>query len=145
MRHISRAHTEMKRLSNALLLTVFLFGVMVYPAMHRMSCGGVPSQHSASSERDPGLPFSNCNPLAQRDADTDKPCSADTHNRDNQPAPHDVGHCPICQLAQTPMSVSVTAGMPLVTDIVIERALLRFRAPTVRTACILPFSCGPPA
>lgn len=108
----------MKRRLNSLAFAVFTLTVIVSPASHRIHLAGCGTAGSCSQE-----------------------------NREDGRAPekHDREHCAICQLALTPLIAGAPVAALAPAGTVYEIPLLSIPAPAVSAACVLPYSCGPPA
>ena len=108
----------MRRVINSLAMAVFALGVVVAPAVHHAhldDCG-----HTCSHPHE----------------------RQDSHET---PEKHDTDHCPICQLACTPIIASAPAVVPMAVGDVWRDVQVDVATPVICRAHRLPFSCGPPA
>jgi len=109
-----------KRFAGSLWAVVFVLGIIVSPALHKAHCSLVYSTTGTSHAHHSGG------------------CDGET------PAGHDSDHCPICQLALTPLIVSSIVLAPVTTISISETISLPTDFPSVRTFCSLHFARGPP-
>jgi len=110
----------MKRIAASLLSIVFVLGVIVFPALHEAHCGLFYLTTGTSHAQNSG----GCDGEA--------------------PAGHDSDHCPICQLALTPLIVASAIPVPILTASVGKIIFLPTDTPSVRTFCDPHFARGPP-
>jgi hypothetical protein len=111
----------MKRIAAGLLGIFFVLGVIVSPGLHKAHCG---------------LACGCSNPECH--AHHSGGCDGET------PAGHDSDHCPICQLALSPLIVASAIPVPILTASVGKIIFLPTDTPSVRTFCDPHFARGPP-
>jgi hypothetical protein len=109
----------MNKWLNIILLTLFVHGVAVYPALHKVAC-------------------------AKPDAAACH-CPAGCPDGDREPARHDSEQCPVCHLAGMPLLVSVPLLAPVFIGNVLSSVFPMVVTPSPRALRLLPFSRGPPA
>ncbi len=63
----------------------------------------------------------------------------------SEPQKHGADHCSICQLAHTPLTVTVPVVVPVAVAVIVESLPLPAALTICRAEHALPFSCGPPA
>ena len=108
----------MQRRLNIWAVCIFALGLIVFPAAHLMSLGREARSVCASHA-----------------------CG----HEPSAPARHDADHCPVCQLARVTFSAIVPVVAPSPAAAITETLRMPVLAPVIRPACLLPFSCGPPA
>ena len=101
-------------MTNIALVALFVLGVILAPVLHRVACS----------------------------CEIGHDGKAQSHS--HHPAKHDSEHCPVCQLAFTPMTLGAPVAVPVVAGMVPERVFLAVRIPPRYVDHRLPFSCGPP-
>ena len=112
--------SHMKRIAASLLSILFVLGVIVSPALHEAHCGLSFLTTGTSHAHHSG----GCDEKA--------------------PAGHDSDHCPICQLALTPLIVASAIPVPILTLPVGKIIFLPADTPSVRSFCTPHFARGPP-
>jgi len=115
---IIRSH--MKRMAASLLSIIFVLGIIVFPALHEGHCGRLCSTTGTSHAHHSG------------------------GSDERVPADHDADHCPICQLAVTPLIVASTVLAPITAILISNTICLPTELPSTQTFCDLHFACGPP-
>jgi len=113
-------HSDMKRIAGSLLSLVFVFGVIVFPALHEAHYGLLCSTPGTSHAQNSG------------------------GGNGEAPAGHDSDHCPICQLVVTPLIVSSIVLAPVKIISISEIISLPTDLPSIRTFCNPHFARGPP-
>lgn len=108
----------MKRFFNSLAVFLFVVGVLIVPAAHKVALSPEPCAEGCSHAGDDGTRL---------------------------PAKHDSSRCPVCQLAQLPMVAALPSMLPVPAGDAISRVIHPADAHVSRKDCLLPFSCGPPA
>ena len=111
---------NMKRIAGSLLGIVFVLGVIVSPALHKAHCGLLCATAETSHAHNSG------------------------GSDGKAPDGHDSDHCPICQLAVTPLIVASIVPAPVTAISISETICLPADLPSVQTFCILHFARGPP-
>jgi|GEM_PF-1653707 len=112
--------SHMKRIAASLLSIVFVLGVIVSPALHEAHYGLLFLTTGTSHTQNSG----GCDEEA--------------------PASHDSNHCPICQLAHTPLVVASIVLAPVTAISTSETISLPLDLPSIRTFCNPHFARGPP-
>ena len=112
---------HMKRITAALLSIIFVLGVVVSPALHKAHCGlpclmvGICHEHHSGGCHD-----------------------------EETPDEHDSDHCPICQLALTPLVVASIVLAPVTAISLSETISFPTVLPHMHQFCNLHFARGPP-
>jgi hypothetical protein len=115
----------MTKWHNSLAAALFVWALVVAPAIHRL----------------PGHAGESCATCSHEPHDT----PADGHSESPPPAPHDAAHCAICQMAAMPMLAFVSPAIAVPNLVLLPIPEIFFDAPEVPSARRLPFACGPPA
>lgn len=135
----------MRKLGNTVLLTVFVLGVIVGPAIHRARCApALPLRCSGSAgfAADSASRSSTACPALFAESTSER---HDPHGGNTHESRHDAGECPFCQIANMPLAVSVPVALPPTTAVASPLLSRPVIAPSLCGVHLHPLSRGPPA
>jgi hypothetical protein len=107
----------MKAVSNILALLLFALSLVIIPAAHKLELA----------------------------SDSDCSCCCGAKQSEEETEGHDSEHCPICQLATSPIDTPVPFTLGLVCQTLADKPWSAVRVLISKPSHLLPYSCGPPA